>query len=218
MIMDDREALVIETFLSKKPAGESGPAAVFGLLTVLGFSLLFWSDIGGYASRLPASQELVLAEGQYWRLFTTIFIHADLRHLVSNAPGILGFGYLLYGYYGFKVYPCITLISGALVTLISLITYPPRTFLLGASGVIYFMAAFWLTLYIFLERRFTFGRRFLRAAGFVLIVLFPTSFSPETSYRAHTIGFGVGVAVAIFYFFMNKDRFRREEVVETDWE
>jgi rhomboid protease GluP len=218
MIIDGREALIKQTCLSKKPAAGSSLVAAASLLAVMGFSLLFWSDYGGLASQLPASRDLVLAEGQYWRLFTSILIHADLRHLLSNAIGIFGLGHLLYGYFGFKVYPCMTLVFGSAVTLISLITYPPHTILLGASGVIYFMAAFWLTLYVSLERRFSFGMRVFRATGFILIVLFPTSFSPETSYRTHAIGFGVGIVIAALYFFINKDRFRREEVIEWDWE
>jgi membrane associated rhomboid family serine protease len=104
------------------------------------------------------------------------------------------------------------------VTLLSVLTYPPRINLLGASGVVYLMAAFWLTMYICIERRYSLGRRFIRAGGLVLIALIPTGYSPGISYRTHTIGFGVGVIAALVYFFFNRDRFRRAELIETDWE
>jgi rhomboid protease GluP len=216
MNFEEYEVVVKETWLSKKPAEGSGLVAAASLLVLMGFSLLFWSDYSGLAPQLPANGELVFKQGQYWRLFTSIFVHADLRHLLSNALGMGGLSYLLYGYFGCKVYPCLTLGGGAVVTLIALATYPPHTFLLGASGVIYFMAAFWLTLYVCLERRFSVGKRILRATGFLLIALIPTSFNPETSYRTHAIGFGIGIVVAALYFAANKDRFRRAEEVEID--
>lgn len=215
---DAREYTVSETMLSKKPREGSGLVAAASLLVLMGFSLLFWSNYAGWSRLLPASPEQVLKQGQYWRLFTSMFAHADLKHLLSNAVGISIFSYLLYGYFGFKVYPCIAWGGGALVTLIALTTYPPHTHLLGASGVVYFMAAFWLTLYVCLERRYSLGKRVMRATGFLLIVLIPTSFSPEVSYRTHAIGFGTGVILGIFYFAVNRSRFRSEEEIELEWD
>jgi rhomboid protease GluP len=218
MKMDEYVVIVKRTCLSNKPAEGSSLVAAVSILAVMVFSLLFWSNYAGFAPQLPANGELVFKQEHFWRLLTSIFVHADLRHLLSNSFGIVGLGYLLYGYFGYKVYPCMTLVFGAVITAISLATYPPQTYLLGASGMIYFMAAFWLTLYVCLERRFSVGKRLLRASGFLLIVMIPTSFNQETSYRTHAIGFGVGIIVAAFYFMVNKDRFRREEEVEIDWE
>ena len=218
MDIEEYDVTVKETLLSKKPAEGSGLVAAASLLTMLGFSLLFWSNPAGWASWYPASPEQVFEQGQYWRLLTSIFVHADLKHLLSNAIGVVGLSYLLYGYFGCKVYPCLMLGAGAVVTLIALMTYPPNTSLVGASGVIYLMAAFWLTLYVCLERRHSVGKRIIRATGFLLIVLIPTGYNPQTSYRTHAIGFGFGVLVAIFYFLLNKRRLHRAEEVEIDWE
>lgn len=218
MDFEEREFTVKETLLSKKPAEGSGLVAATSFLVMMGFSLLYWSNYSGLASQLPASMEQVLEQGQYWRLFTSIFVHSDWRHLLSNSLGICGLSFLLYGYFGFKIYPSLTLVAGAAVTFIALATYPPQTSLLGASGVVYLMAGFWLTLYVCLERRFSFGKRIFRVTGFLLIVMVPTSFSPEISYRTHAIGFAVGVVVSVLYFFSNKNRFRRAEEIETEFE
>ena len=216
MDIEEYEVIVKETWLSKKPAEGSGLVAATSLLAIAGFSLLFWSNSAGLAQYYPANPEQVLKQGQYWRLFTSIFVHADLTHLLSNSIGVGFLSYLLYGYFGYKVYPCLMLGAGAVVTLIAVMTYPPHTNLLGASGLIYLMAAFWLTLYICLERRFSVGKRIIRAIGFLIIVLIPTSYDPQTSYRTHAIGFGVGVIIAALYFLANKDRLRRAEEVEID--
>lgn len=214
MDIEEYEVTIKETWLTHKPAKGSGLVAAASFLVILGFSLLFWSNWSGLVSYYPASPEQVFEQGQYWRLFTSIFVHADMKHLLSNSIGLCGLSYLLYGYFGWKVYPCLILGSGAVVTLIALTTYPPYTNLLGASGVVYLMAAFWLTLYVCLERRYSIGKRILRAMGFLLIVLIPTSYSPQTSYRTHAIGFGIGVLIAVVYFLANKNRFRFAEEVE----
>lgn len=218
MDIENHEFAIKESLLSMKPAEGSSLVAAVSFLVIMGFSLIFWSNYAELAPQLPASGEQVLNQGQYWRLFTSIFVHADLQHLLSNAIGIVGLGYLLFGYFGFMVYPCMTLVLGAVITMMSLATYPPNTNLLGASGVVYFMAGFWLTLYVCLERRFSVSKRVLRATGFILIFLIPTSFNPETSYRTHAIGFGVGVIIAIVHFALNKTRFRQAEKVTIDWE
>ena len=150
--------------------------------------------------------------------YRTASVHADLKHLLSNAIGLGVLSFLLYGYFGYKIYPCLILGVGAVVTLIAVMTYPPHTNLVGASGVIFLMAGFWLTLYVCLERRYSIGKRLVRAFGFFLIVLGPTTYSPQISYRTHAIGFGAGVLVAVVYFLANKDRFRFAEEVEIEWD
>ena len=126
---------------------------------------------------------------------------------------LLVLAFLLYGYYGGAVYPGLTFVFGALVTGLSLRTYPAQTWLVGASGIVYLMAGFWLALYLMLERRLSLGKRLVRAIGFGFIVLVPTAFEPAVSYRTHLIGFLGGVAFAIVYFQKHKERFRAAERV-----
>ncbi len=212
----DARPVVKETLLSRKPARASFPVALGSVAVLIVVSLLYWSNAGNLASFLPASQETVFARGEYWRLFTTILTHADFQHLLSNGIvfGILAF--LLYGYYGSVVYPLVTFSLGALVTALSLRTYPPDTYLLGASGVVYQMAAFWLTLYLLVERSTALRMRLVRAVGFGLIVLVPTAVEPTVSYRTHVIGFGVGIAFAIAYFWKQKEALRAAERIELE--
>lgn len=210
------EPVVKETHLSRKPAPGSWLAALASITLLLAASVVYWLDLGGLGRELPAVSELVFGHGEYWRLATGIAVHADFRHFLANGVvfGVLSF--LLYGYFGPMVYPVLTWILGSIVTALALFTYRGNTHLVGASGVVYLMAGYWLTLYLFIERRYRPAKRFFRAMGFGLIVLVPTVWDPTVSYRTHAIGFGVGVLFGVVYFLERKDVLRAAERVEWD--
>ncbi len=214
-----RESFVLvikETHLSRRPDRGSGVSALASVAVLILLSATYWLDLFGLASILPATGEQVFDRGEYWRLATSIGIHADVRHLLANSIvfGVLSF--LLYGYYGPVVYPIASWGLGSLVTGLALLTYPPQTALVGASGVVYLMAGFWLILYLLIERRLSRGKRLLRSLGFGLIVLAPTAWDPSVSYRTHGLGFAAGVVFGMCYFFTKKEIFRRAEQIE--WE
>lgn len=208
--------VVIETHLSRKPArGSLGVAGASVSILLLG-SLVYWTNAAELARFLPASREAVFDRSEYWRLITSILAHADFQHFAMNAIvfGVLAF--LLYGYYGALAFPALSLGNGVLTTALSLTTYPRETLLLGASGVVYWMAGFWLSLYLLVERRLSFGKRIVRASGFAIAVLFPTTIEPQVSYRTHAIGFGLGAAVGLAYFAFRRPALRAAERMEME--
>lgn len=209
----DGDKVIKETYLTRKPAPRSQWVALASVLVLFTASLVYWSDAFGIASLLPANRESVYFRGEYWRLGTSILIHADFQHFLANSVVLGVLAFLLYGYYGASVYPGLTLLFGALVTGLSLQSYPAQTWLVGASGVVYLMAGFWLALYLMLERRVSIGKRLVRAIGFGVIVLVPTAFEAAVSYRTHLIGFLVGIGFAIAYFTKHKKRLRAAERV-----
>lgn len=209
----DTDQVIKETHLTRKPASWSHWVALASVAVLFVASVVYWSDVFGLASYLPASRESVYFHGQYWRLATSMLVHADFQHFLSNGVVLGVLAFLLYGYYGVEVYPGWTIVFGTIVTGLSLRTYPAQTSLVGASGVVYLMAGFWLTLYLLLERRVSIGKRLVRAIGFGFIVLVPTAFEPTVSYRTHLIGLLVGVGFAIAYFWKYKDELRAAERV-----
>lgn len=208
--------VIKETRLSQKPAPGSVIVAVLSVTVLVLSSLVYWTDALGLAGWLPASRDAVFVRGEYWRLGTSIGVHADGRHLLGNAIAFGVLSFLLFGYFGAWVYPALVLLLGMLVTALAVGTYPAHISLLGASGAVYLMAGLWLTLYLLVDRRVGLKKRFVRAVGFGLIVLVPTTFEPTVSYRTHAIGFGLGVAAAIVYFSKRRDSFRSEERVEIE--
>lgn len=213
---DSRETIV-ETLLSRRPRASSLPVAVLSGMLMLLVSLLHWRSAPGSAG-LGATLEEVVGYRQYWRLFTSMAAHHDLGHFASNAVPFLLLSYLLFGYFGFWIYPAMTLLIGSLTTYLSLMTYPPETVLLGASGLVYLMAGFWLSLYAVVERTLPLRRRLLRLCGVGLVVLVPSSFQEDVSYRTHAIGFALGVVWACAYFILRRKAIRSAEIVVTEVE
>lgn len=195
---------LIKTYLSKRPSKESLITGVLGLFTLL----LFFSF---NRDSFTANGYLVFGKKEYWRAFTTTLLHADLTHLSHNAFFFTGLAALLHTYFGFWVFPVLSLIVGGIINLITLSFYPPHVHLVGISGVIYFMASFWLTLYLLIERRQKLTIRIIHAVAISLIFFFPETIKPQVSYLAHGMGYVLGIPVGIFYYYINQRRIREKD-------
>ncbi len=160
---------------------------------------------------LSANGSQLFEKHQYWRAFTAQFVHADFSHLGSNSVFFGGLILLLYTYCGSIIFPGLSLVAGGFINAITLWFYPPQVSLVGISGVIYFMAGFWLVLYMGAERRLSFTRRLINAVAIGLIFLFPEAIEQRVSYLAHGVGFLLGVPSGLVYFLWNKHQIRKQE-------
>jgi rhomboid protease GluP len=202
------------TMITRKIYKNSAPLTALFLLIVVLFSQFYWLNSFNLSTYLPAVHEEIIGHNQWWRVFTSTLIHADGGHLLSNLYmlGILSF--FCYGYFGFLVYPVYTFLGAGFVNYIAILTYPPYVHLLGASGLVYLLGGFWLTLYLFIQRQYSISKRLVRVLGIALMIFFPTSFEQTTSYRTHFIGFLVGISMSVFYFLLNKQKIRSHELYE----
>ena len=214
-VMENLEIRIKSTLLSQKPREGSLWIALLSVMVLLFVSLLCWRD-PSLLNLLAASRHQVVGEQEYWRLLTTTAIHADLTHFLSNTILFAFFTFLLYGYFGFWVFPVAVLALGSLTNYLSLLTYPENTQLIGASGLVYLMAGFWLTTYVLVERSHPLKKRVLVAMGIALIVLVPSSLSPGVSYRTHAIGCGMGILAALGYFQARKEQIRSLETFQIE--
>lgn len=197
--------LLKKTLLSKK----LNPRSIFlGVASYLFLLLIFILD----DQRLTANGDLVYKQGFYWKAFTTSFMHGDFVHLGHNTLFFVAFSVLLNSYFGFRIFPLLSFIVGGIINLIALKIYPPHIYLVGISGVIYFMAAFWMTMFVFLERHLTVSRRIIITTGVSLILFFPEAFKKNVSYLAHGLGFGLGIILAIIFFKLQRQKLRSHEV------
>lgn len=186
-----------KTFLSSKPSQNS---FLVGIIALGSLAMFF----GANQESFSANGFLVYEKKEYWRAFTTTLLHADLNHLAANAFFFSGLSTLLHHYFGIWVFPVLSFLVGGLINLIALKIYPPAVHLVGVSGVVYFMASFWLTLYVLIEKRQKLMVRFMHACAVSLIFLFPQVFEAKVSYLAHGLGFIFGVPLAITYYLLFK--------------
>ena len=85
---------------------------------------------------LGAMQPLAVANGQYWRLFTAMFLHAGIIHIALNAYFFYLFGRTVEGSLGRTWMVIIYMVSGFLASVASYAFGPVTTLAVGASGAI----------------------------------------------------------------------------------
>ena len=208
--------VVRETWLTKQPRSESLLIAAASTFALTAGSFLGWSKHG---PGLEASALDVFGKGEFWRLWTTIFIHADAAHLLSNAFLFFIFGFFLYGYFGLRLFPLSALFWGGVANAIVLKTYEPDIHLIGASGVVYWMGGVWLVLYFFLSRQKNIWHRSLRSLGVALLLFAPSeTLQANVSHRTHFAGFCLGILFGFYHYARRRDEFLKAEVRETVYE
>jgi len=78
----------------------------------------------------------VLYWGRYWQLFTAIFVHVNIMHLLGNMFFLLIFGLRAEEFFSIKEYLLIYLLSGLAGNMLTLLL-PLTTVSAGASGAIF---------------------------------------------------------------------------------
>ncbi|MCU0377218.1 MAG: rhomboid family intramembrane serine protease [Bacteroidales bacterium] len=131
-------------------------------------------------------------------IFTSPFIHADLKHLLNNTMPLFVLGTALFFFYSqvaFRVLFWLFLLTGAAVWL----TGRP-SWHIGASGIIYGLASF-----LFISGII---RRHIPLMGLSLLVVFLygemvwgifPGFRPDISWESHMLGAVAGVILAIWF-------------------
>ena len=140
----------------------------------------------------------LIANGEYWRLFTAMFLHVGFMHLLFNGIGLLIFGRLLeriFGHYRFTTIYVLAGLSGSVASY----TFNPVGIGAGASGAIFgvlgALAAFFLLRRDFLGNV---GRRYLSALGLIATInLFLGFIIPGIDNWAHLGGLGGGIVLGL---------------------
>lgn len=195
-----------KTLLSQKISLDSIMIGVLSVLILVGLHFV------GHEPFM-ANGELVFGEAQYWRAFLSSLIHADYRHLGTNAGYFLILSVLLHNYFGNVIFPLLSVFMGFVINLITLAFYPPQVYLLGISGVVYFMGAFWLAMFVRIERGRPLHQRLIIATGMFLIFFAPHAVIEEdVSYLAHGVGFGLGLVSGLVTYRLRERDIRQEEL------
>lgn len=138
----------------------------------------------------------IIYEFQYWRLITSIFLHADLLHLFSNMIALLLFGATIENnqYVSKLEFTLIYFISGLIGNLFTLILLPIDAVSLGASGAIFGLIG---SAFVIVA---TENRTLLPIAILYITYYIFASFSPEINIWAHIFGLISGIVIGYIIY------------------
>lgn len=184
------------------------PVVTWVLLALIGIAFVVETWAGGSENsavlvRLGAKVTPLIAEGEYWRLFTAMFLHIGLMHLLFNGYALFIIGAELERLLGAGRFLAIYLLAGLSGNLASYALSPNLA--AGASGAIFgligALAAFFA---LHREALGSWGRnRLINIAGLIVINLIFGFVQPGIDNLAHLggllCGLGLGWALAPRY-------------------
>lgn len=203
-----------ENWLTQKPRENALGLSLLLSSGVFLISLLGFLDFYSLFENLIASPRLVFEQGEYWRAWSTLFLHGDLGHLLSNGFLFLPLSYFFFSYFSSLFFPLVGIFAGGIVNLIVLSTMPPETQLLGISGVVYWMGAAWITLFLLLDQRLAWKRKFGNVLFLCLMLFVPETLKPGISHLSHLLGFLLGIGCALVYYRIKRAKFLSAAIYE----
>lgn len=121
-----------------------GTSNMIVIYVLMGINILVF--IAGYVCDMIFGNDLIylmgvqhnasVLQGEYWRLFTAMFLHADLYHLAGNMLSLLYLGMVVSRYFSKIEVLAIYFSSGIVGNLLSLWFLPKDLLSLGASGAV----------------------------------------------------------------------------------
>jgi len=166
--------------------------------------VLIAANVGVYAftsilsGGLTTSQEVVNALGQIntsvwngevWRLFTAMFVHANIVHIFGNMLFLLIFGLRAEDMFDIREYLLIYFLSGLSGGFLTLILWPPDIISIGASGAIFGILGATM-----IYARRSIGQSIMSALVYVFF-LFIINLGPDVNWLSHLGGLGAGLLI-----------------------
>jgi membrane associated rhomboid family serine protease len=134
-----------------------------------------------------------IAAGQYWRLFTSMFLHANLIHIGLNSYALWIFGSMLEPEIGRSRFLIAYLVTGLGAGAASYAFLSPFVVGVGASGAIFGIFGIFLV-YNYRRRSTPLGAARLRTGVVLLVINLVIGFSvPGIDWRAHVGGLVAGI-------------------------
>ena len=132
---------------------------------------------------------LLVLNGWYWQLFTSMFVHAGITHLVGNMLFLFIFGLRSEEMFSLPEYLAIYLLGGLTGNLLSLVFLPIDMPSAGASGAIFALFGA-CTIYA----RRSVGQSIISALIYAVFLLVLSS-GQDVNYSAHIGGLAVGLLI-----------------------
>lgn len=116
------------------------PILTYIILGIIGVIYLYGNSLGALQSQLfmldwAKINERILYDGEYYRLFTSIFFHLDMMHILFNGYALYLFGRDVESLFGHVRFALIYVLGGITASLASLLYTDAVS--IGASGAIF---------------------------------------------------------------------------------
>ncbi len=181
--------------LGRLPYGRSGsllssPTILLIIANVLVYVVLV--IVGDPAYYLLAQVgELFFQQHSYWQLFTSLFVHFGILHILFNMYGLYYFGRLNEAQYSVPQYLAIYFAAGLLGNIMSLYLIPLDVPSGGASGAIFGLVGS----YVAIEKKMQHMGMALLYAGLIFFL----SSGPGVNIFAHLFGLIGGLALGLAF-------------------
>jgi membrane associated rhomboid family serine protease len=171
-----------------------GLIAVNVIVFVLGRA---FGDLGDQFFREGAMQNILVGEfGEWYRGITSMFLHADILHILFNMYALWLFGPVLERRFGSVPFATLYLASGLGGSALFYLVGDPRSSAVGASGAIFGLFGALLAA-SYRQRHTPAGRAVFSQLGVLLALnLALPLFVPRIAWEAHVGGLVVGILVA----------------------
>ncbi|MFE3069049.1 rhomboid family intramembrane serine protease [Streptomyces sp. NPDC059247] len=178
--------------------------AVYLAVLVFGDRLVDRLVLIGHAYNPFLGEVVGVADGEWYRLLTSAFLHQEVWHILFNVMGLWVIGGIVEPELGRVRFAALCLLSGLSGSALAYLVAAPNQPSLGASGVVYGLIGAWVVL---ARRR----RHDMRPVIlFVALSLLVTFTRPGISWEAHVGGLVAGLLVT--YALVHAPRARRDLV------
>ncbi|NGP46255.1 rhomboid family intramembrane serine protease [Bacillaceae bacterium SIJ1] len=137
----------------------------------------------------------LIAEGEYWRLITPIFLHAGIAHVIFNCFSLVLFGPALENILGRVRFLILFFGSGILANIITFFIGPETLSHVGSSGAVY--GLFGIYVYMIFNRKDLIDRMNAQIIIIILVIgIIMSVFNTNVNIYGHLFGFVSGAALA----------------------
>lgn len=154
--------------------------------------------------KFGANLDVLVKNGEYYRLFTSIFLHIGIMHLLCNMYSLYIIGREVESLFGKVKYIIIFILSGIFGSILS-IAFSHNAISAGASGAIFGLLG--ALLYFGMHYRTYLGEALVRSIIPILIINLIIGFlSPGIDMAAHIGGFVGGILVSMMVGIPDKSK------------
>ena len=195
------EKKLARIFKPKKPV----MTYILLVINIMIFMYMYLYDQSGEITYALANNYVGVQNGEYYRMFTAMFLHANISHLIFNMYALYITGPQVEKYYGKQKFLYIYILGGLMGSVFSCVFSDANSFGIGASGAIF--ALFGSVAYFTYHYRATLqGLLRSQIVPVILVNLVLGFLIPGIDVLAHIGGLIGGVLVSMWIGIGDKNR------------